>query len=56
MFALGALLHRCRIKWIIACVARFALCALPFNAGLLAGISQPRFMWSNAWMWIMSVW
>lgn len=42
MFALGALLHRWRIKWIIACglaigVIRFALCALPFKAGLLAG-------------------
>jgi MFS family permease len=42
MFALGALLHRCRLKWILACglaigVIRFALCALPFKAGLLAG-------------------
>jgi MFS family permease len=42
MFALGAMLHRCRLKWIIACglaigVVRFALCALPFKAGLLAG-------------------
>ncbi len=42
MFALGALLLRCRLKWILACglaigVVRFALCALPFKAGLLAG-------------------
>jgi MFS family permease len=42
MFALGALLHRFRLKWILACglaigVIRFALCALPFKAGLLAG-------------------
>ena len=42
MFALGALLHRFRLKWIIACglaigIMRFALCALPFKAGLLAG-------------------
>jgi MFS family permease len=42
MFALGALLHRCRLKWIIACglaigVVRFVLCALPCKAGLLAG-------------------
>ena len=42
MFALGALLHRCRLKWILACglaigVVRFALCALPGKAGLLAG-------------------
>jgi MFS family permease len=42
MFALGALLRRFRLKWIFACglaigVARFALCALPFKAGLLIG-------------------
>jgi len=42
MFALGALLHRCRLKWILASglaigVVRFALCALPCKAGLLAG-------------------
>jgi len=42
MFALGALLLRFRLKGIIACglaigVARFALCALPLKAGLLAG-------------------
>ena len=42
MFALGALLHRCRLKWILACglaigIVRFVLCALPFKAGLLAG-------------------
>jgi MFS family permease len=42
MLILGALLHRCRFKWIIACglaigVVRFALCALPFKLGLLAG-------------------
>ncbi len=42
MFALGALLHRCRFKWILAWglgigVVRFVLCALPFKAGLLAG-------------------
>jgi MFS family permease len=42
MFALGALLRRCRLKWIIACglgigVVRFALCALPSKVGLLAG-------------------
>jgi MFS family permease len=42
MFALGALLHRCRLKWILACglaigVVRFVLCALPFKIGLLAG-------------------
>jgi MFS family permease len=42
MFALGALLRRCRLKWILACglaigVVRFALCALPFKAGLLVG-------------------
>jgi MFS family permease len=42
MFALGALLRRCRMKWILAGglaigVVRFALCALPFKAALLAG-------------------
>ncbi len=42
MFILGALLQRFRFKWIMACglgigVARFALCALPFKLGLLAG-------------------
>ncbi|SPE60804.1 Nucleoside:H symporter [Verrucomicrobia bacterium] len=42
MFALGSLLCRWRLKWIIACglaigVVRFALCVLPFKAGLLAG-------------------
>ena len=42
MFALGALLHRCRLKWIIAWglgigIVRFALCALPSKIGLLAG-------------------
>jgi hypothetical protein len=42
MFALGALLCRYRLKWILACglgigVLRFALCALPFKAGLPAG-------------------
>ena len=42
MLALGALLHRFRLKWILACglaigVIRFALCALPFKAALLAG-------------------
>jgi MFS family permease len=42
MFALGALLHRFRLKWILASglaigVIRFALCALPFKSGFLAG-------------------
>lgn len=42
MFALGALLHRWRFKGILAWglaigVVRFALCALPFKEGLLAG-------------------
>jgi nucleoside transporter len=42
MFALGALLHRWRFKGILAWglaigVVRFALCALPFKDGLLAG-------------------
>jgi MFS family permease len=42
MFALGALLHRFRLKWILACglaigVVRFALCALPFREAMLAG-------------------
>jgi MFS family permease len=42
MFALGALLHRFRLKWIIACglaigVVRFLLCALPFKAAMIAG-------------------
>jgi len=65
MLALGALLHRFRLKWILACglaigVIRFALCALPFKAALLAGttlhgacyawsISRPRFTSSSAW-------
>jgi MFS family permease len=42
MFALGMLLHRFRLKWIIAAglaigVVRFLLCAVPSRAGLLAG-------------------
>jgi MFS family permease len=42
MFALGALLHRYRLKWILACglaigVVRFMLCALPSKLGMLAG-------------------
>jgi hypothetical protein len=42
MFALGALLHRCRLKWLIAWglgigVMRFLLCALPSRAAFLAG-------------------
>ncbi len=42
MFALGSLLHHCRLKWILASglaigVLRFELCALPGKAGLLVG-------------------